>query len=635
MKKSVLIAATFALFISSEAVAQTLSVEESGVVYEYTSSSVGVMTFGDSGSELTIGGRVFGTSTLSGMRVITSDPQTDNLVSVQYQGGTASVKVSGNVAQYVSVSISGADVIINQSEEVADDTCGEITYRLAGSSTNGSFTLYGDYKASVELVGLTLTSLTGAPIDIQNGKRVAVRVSEGTVNTLCDSETGSQKGCLSCKGHLEFKQKGELHITGKKSHGIYAKEYIEIKNSKIYVDGAAKDGVNCNQYFFMESGTLQIRNTGDDGVQVAYKDAADREAEDTGSFTLKSGKIDIEITAAGCKAIKTEGDVNINGGEIVAVTSGAGLWDSEKLKTKASSCIGADQNVVISGGTLNLSASGGGGKGISCDGDFTITDGDVTIATTGGVLAYVNGNLNQNYTGNTDNLNSDYKSSPKGIKCDGVVRIEGGKISASTKGNGGEGIESKTQMYISGGELSIRAKDDGINASGDIYISGGDIEVISTGNDGIDSNADIYISGGVVKVFGASSPECGIDVNSPHAVYFTGGYILAAGGSNSAPSKSTSTQAYVLSNAKVAAGTEVSIGNGSDTYAVFTIPEDYTGSGSSAGGRGPGGGGPGGSSSNGLLISTPELVSGQSYTIKYGTSSTSATARLTGGGSSF
>lgn len=630
--KKIMISAMMLGAIANLSSAQSLHITEGNVTYKFSSEQTGVMEFAN-GESLTVQGHTFTLGNISPLRISDEDAISDNLVEIAYGTGSASVTVAGNIAQYVDVKVEGSYVTVTQSSEVGDDTCGEITYRLSGISSDGQFKLEGSYKASIELAGLTLHCEQGAPIDIQIGKRVAMRVAEGSVNTLTDSASGSQKGCISCKGHLEFKQKGTLYVTGNKSHAIYAKEYIEVKNTNIYILNAAKDGINCSQYFLIESGLIDIAASGDDGIQVAFKDDTNREAEDTGTFTMSGGKLNINTTAAAAKCIKADGDVVIKKGEINATTSAPGLWDADKLKTKASSCIGADGMVSISGGTLILKASGGGGKGISCDGELLIEGGEIDIETTGGVLAYTNGTVNQNYTGNTDNLNSDYKSSPKGIKCDSNLTISGGTLTISTKGNGGEGIESKAILTIAGGTLKIRAKDDGINSSGTMYITGGDIEVISTGNDGIDSNADIYISGGILRAFGASSPECGIDVNSPYAVYITGGYILAAGGANAAPTKSTSTQAYVLPGVKVAAGTIVSIGTASETYYEFEIPADYTGS---AGGRGPGGqGGWGGTSGNGLLISTPELVSGTTYTIHYGSSSTTSAARLTGGGSAF
>ncbi|MCH5230650.1 MAG: carbohydrate-binding domain-containing protein [Muribaculaceae bacterium] len=608
--------------------ATSLDVKTGNVIYRYAANNVGVVDF-SGGESLTIRATTYKIEDIGSIKVVEEDID-DNTVEVVYSGPIATVIVAGNLAEYIDAEISGANVIINQSTEVSDNTCGEITYILSGESSDGSFTQIGSYKSTIELNGLTLTSLSGAAIDIQNSKRVKLSSKINTVNTLADATSGSQKAAVYCKGHLEMQGKGTLNVTGNTAHAISAKEYIEFKNCSVNILGSVKDGINCNQYFTMTSGNLVISNPGDDGIQVSYKDDVDRETEDTGTFTLEDGSITIDkITAASAKGIKTDNDVIIKGGRITASTSAPGSWDSSKLKTKASACIGADGNVEISGGSLNLSASGGGGKGITCDGNFIYDQGTLTITTSGGVLAYVNNSLNQNYTGNTDRLNSDYKSSPKGIKADGDVKISGGEISIVTSGNGGEGIESKAVVTIDGGNIKVRAKDDAINSSSTMYINDGIIDVISTGNDGLDSNGDMWIAGGLVMAFGGSSPECGIDVNEEerYQLYFTGGYILGAGGGNSTPSDSSkSTQAFVTPSVSLSAGSQVTISGGSVDY-TFNLPSDLTSvnlGGSGQPGR-PGGMGSGNSSS--LLISVPGLVSGSSYTVKSGSTTVSATAK--------
>jgi hypothetical protein len=100
------------------------------------------------------------------------------------------------------------------------------------------------------------------------------------------------------------------------------------------------------------------------------------------------------------------------------------MWDTEDLETKAAACISSDANITISGGTLNLTSTGSGGKGLKCDSLLTFTGGTMTIKTTG-ALYYNNGTTeNTNYTGNTDNIDSKYYSSPKGIKAD--IKTESG-----------------------------------------------------------------------------------------------------------------------------------------------------------------------------------------------------------------
>lgn len=638
MKKYIFLALAFVMSVMTMNAQQSINVIAGNVAYSFNTANVGLMNY-ESDNSVNILGNQFNLAEIDKIAVkdVVVD---DNTVLVEYSGESAMVSISGNLTSYVTASVTGANVSINQSEDVSESTCGEITYILKGNSDNGSLTLTGSYKASVELQGVTLTNPNGAAIDIQNGKRISLSSKNGTVNTLIDGANGSQKAAIYCKGHLELKGKGQLNVTGKTGHAISAKEYVEMKNCTINIYGAPKDGINCAQYFLMESGSLNISGIDGDGIQVDYKDAeGERDAEDTGSLTINGGVVGITISGTAAKGFKTEGDFTISDGEVTIITSGAGEWDDKKLKTKASSCVGIDGNAYIKGGKMTLTATGGGGKGISCDGNFVMDAGNVNITTSGGALVYRNGQLNQNYTGNLDNISSDYKSSPKGIKADSDLTINGGTIYVKTTGTNGEGIESKNTITINDGDITVRSKDDGINSSSHMYINGGKINVIATSNDGIDSNGNLYIRGGEIMSFGAGAPECGIDANEEqgYTVIITGGYLLAVGGNNSTPSSSSgSTQPYVSTNGSITGGTDISISSSGEKFHSFTVPTDYT---SSSNGNGPGGGhggwGPGGGSGSGsyqIMISVPELVSGQSYTVTNGSSNSSATARTTGGG---
>ena len=251
----------------------------------------------------------------------------------------------------------------------------------------------------------------------------------------------------------------------------------------------------------------------------------------------------ITVTADAAKGIKSEGDLRISGGDITIKTTGGGVWDSEDMKTKASSCISADGNIAISGGKVNLTSTGAGGKGINGDGNFTASGGTLTINTSGNaVVASSSGSLSVvTSSQQLDRYQSDYKSSPKGIKIDGTILISGNSvISVTTTGAGGEGIESKTSIDITGGQVTVNATDDAINSSyntstsgsGDLTISGGYVYVRSTNNDGLDANGNCYIKGGLVYAIGARQPEVAIDANSEEQkkLYVSGGTIIAIGG---------------------------------------------------------------------------------------------------------
>jgi len=242
----------------------------------------------------------------------------NNTVEITYNGENAVVNVADNISGYVSVEVDRSFVKVIQAETVTESAPGEIYYILSGSSDNGSFYLSGSYKCSVTLNGLTLTNPSGPAIDIQNGKRVNLRLENETTNSLTDGAGGDWKGCFVCKGHTEFKGKGTLTVNGKTAHGIWSKEYIEIKNCTINVESVLKDGINCNQYFLMESGTVNIIGPGDDGVQVSLKDetptgeTTGHEDEDSGNFYMTGGTL--KITGHGGVCIKADGSISYTGG---------------------------------------------------------------------------------------------------------------------------------------------------------------------------------------------------------------------------------------------------------------------------------------------------------------------------------
>ncbi len=649
--KRVFISSIVASFFVFAAEAQTLNVVADNVTYAFSAAQTGNMTY-QNGETLTIQGKTFSVSGISKMYVDESEVE-DNTVSVTYDGTAATVTIAGNVAQYVTPTVTNAHVSVVQSADVSDDTCGEITYSLSGVSADGEFVLEGSYKASLELGGLTLANPSGAPLNIQDGKRIELSVKKGTENTLTDAANGDWKGCVVCKGHLELKGKGVLNVYGNTAHGIYAKEYVEMKNCTVNVLAAVKDGINCNQYFLMESGEVNVSGVAEDGIQVSYKDDTDREEEDTGALSIQGGTLNIAVTGTCAKGLKAEGDLAVSDGTVTVTTSGGGAWDSDEAKTKASSCMSAGGNVLIDGGTLSLTSSGSGGKGINGDGTLTINGGNVTISTTGGMYAYVNGKGYDGYTGDTERLTSAQRSSPKGMKIDGNVEINGGSIYVSTTGNGAEGIESKAELTINDGTVVVNAYDDAINSGSHMYINGGTITVVASDNDGLDSNGNMYFNGGYVMAFGTTSPECGIDANEEggYSVYFKGGTLLAVGGGNSVPSSSESTQPYVSGTMSVTADTEISLKSGSTVLATFTVPSAYSSSSGNGGfkmvmGGGPGGGGNdgpggggndgpggGGNSSGSVLISCAGLTSGSKYTITSGSSSSTVTAVLRGSSS--
>ena len=584
MKKIFTLAA--AAFISMYATAQTLNIVTGDVTYAIPASQAGDMVYA-SGSTLTILSKAYTLTDIDSMYV-DNTTVTDNAIDVVYSGTSAKVKVAGNAARYLTIAVSGADVSIEQSSDLAT----ELTYTLSGTSDDGSFYMDGSYKATVALNGLTLTNADGYAINIANGKRIAVSLNDGTTNTLSDGASGSQKACFIVNGHAEFKGGGTLTIYGNAAHAFKGDEYVELKKTvgTITVATAVKDGFNVTQYFEQKGGTINISNVGGDGIQV------DADDEYSGYVLLSGGTQNISVTATAAKGLKSEGYITVSDGTYTISTSGGGEYDSDDADTKAASAISSDNNITISGGTLTLTSSGTGGKGLKCDSVLTISGGSITVNTTGAPYTY--GTLS---------------SESKGIRAGGNVNISGGTIAVSTSTSGAEGIESKATLTISGGTIEVWAYDDCINSSSDMYITGGEIYVTASNNDGLDANGNLYIQGGTIVAYGAASPESGIDANTEegYKVYFTGGTLVSVGGSNTTPSASTSTQGYVSYTGSVSNGTTLLLRSSSANILAFTMSRSYT----STGGSRPG---MGGSGSTNFVISSPSITAGTSYTLSSG-----------------
>lgn len=272
-------------------------------------------------------------------------------VLVTYSGNSATVEMTDDVKSYVTASVSGADVTITSTATAAIN---EITYGLTGTTSDGSFTMVGTYKATVELFGVNITNPSGPAIDIQNGKRIEISAKSGTTSTLKDgtsTATDAWKGALQCKGHIQFKGRGTLNVYGNYNHAIRAGEYIEMKNCTINVYSAVKDAINCNQYFLMESGEINLSGFGDDGIQVS-KETNDTSAENTGNFTMNGGTININMAGASGDSVKAEGTKSVANSAALNVTNTQGVEEIQNNETRYTKVVRDGQVLIERDGKL-------------------------------------------------------------------------------------------------------------------------------------------------------------------------------------------------------------------------------------------------------------------------------------------
>ena len=376
----------------------------------------------------------------------------------------------------------GVEVTVNGGHITANHgSTKNICYVLSGTTTNGSFTVVGDKKYEVKLNNVNITNPDSAALNLLSGKRAYIMLVDGTSNTLSDGTGGSQKGALYCKGKLLFNGSGKLSVTGNTNNAIHSADYIVFrKGNNIYANSTANHGIKANDGIF-----------------------------------INGGIINVEVSAEAAKGINCESNIIVNGGRTTVITTGGGTYDTEDNEAKGAACIKADSAFTINAGELWLKSTGSGGKGINVDTEANFTGGNVYIVTEGG-----------QYKSNNDT------SSPKGIKADGNINISGGAIWVRTNGYNGEGIETKSAMNISGGEVAVYAYDDAINSKGDMTITGGYVYAQGKNNDGLDANGNIYIKGGLIYAICSGSPEVAIDANTEGGkkLYLTGGTVVAVGG---------------------------------------------------------------------------------------------------------
>lgn len=437
----------------------TVTVNQSGTNYTYNASSVSEMSYGEMPS---------------GIKVV-------------YSGTSASVIIPSDCTDDITASVSGADVTITNT-----NTSEEYTTTLTGTTTNGSFTYVASCKSTIVLDGVSITSTKGAAIDIECGKRVALEIKKGTVNTLVDCANGSQKACLYCKGHLEIDKDGTLNVTGNTKHAISSKEYIQLKKADgtINILGAVSDGIHCSQYFLGSGFVVNVSNVGGDGIQAEASGDSDYDEDYAdGSLTVQGGVYKIGITAddaaaikadaditisnaktdptftittsgAADKGLKTDGNVNISAGTMTITQTGSYLVEDGELSYTTG--IKADGNVNITGGSITINNTADGGKGISADGNVNIS-GSATVV-----------DVTANGKGGTVDLSSDTSSTQTTASYKVYVKLPS---SAQTMGGGfgpgsstGSQVWSTVYLYKSDGTL-VKQLTDQVTVTGSTGIS--------------------------------------------------------------------------------------------------------------------------------------------------------------------
>ena len=341
---------------------------------------------------------------LAGLRAQAQVDPTLPVIDIQYSNTTATVTVPDEIKSVVTPTVSGANVTINSST-----TDSEYCYRVKGTTTNGRLQINGSYKLTLELAGCSITSKSGAAIDVECGKRVAVVLDKGTLNVLQDAAAGSQKAAMYFSGHPEFQGEGILRVKGFTKHAIAAKEYLELKENlgTITILGAVSDGIHCgkgkpnneNNYFEMKGGNIHIASVGGDCI----------DSDDYGCVKIKGGELHLKVTAEGGTGIKCDSIFKMTGGLIdmdiaskdaegIRVNYAANFLDGDivirnngdgskgiKLKDDTKGLVRNGGNANFLGTDVDIDvcaqnlADGSRCMGISVDKNMVLSDGHINI----------------------------------------------------------------------------------------------------------------------------------------------------------------------------------------------------------------------------------------------------------------
>lgn len=382
-----------------------------------------------------------------------------NRVTITYDGDKATV--SGTVSGVMS-RVTGGHVIISSTKK-------NIAYTLKGTTTNGSFKLYSDYKTLVTMDGVDITNPTGAAINIQSGKTIMVELADGTANKLTDGTTYTmttgedQKGTFFSEGQLVFSGNGSLDVTSVGGHGIVSDDYVRMRSGNITVN-SVRDGINTNDCLLMYGGTVNV-TAQQDGLDIGK-----------GYIEIGGGKLTVNAVDEGITA-SYEGDdagvidplitpyMNIKGGLIKVTTTG-----------EKGHALRAMSTLTMTGGIVQATAKGAGAKAVMSEGDMTLTGGKLTAFTEGNAL----------YEADVQEL-----SSAAALRSKGVLTMENMTVGAKSTGTGGKGINNVGNVMLKNSTVTVVAsgathehnaldsRSRGVDTDGNLTLDGGSLHVRS------------------------------------------------------------------------------------------------------------------------------------------------------------
>ena len=482
----------------------------------------------------------------------------------------------------------------------------EGTYILSGSLSNGMVIVEAEDTDKIQLVlnGVSISNAQSAALYIRSADKVFVMTASGTENILENNGTytaideNNIDAAVFSKSDLTFNGEGTLTITAQEGHGIVSKDDL-VLTSGTYVITSASHGISGKDSVRIANGSYNIVS-GKDGIH-----AENTEDSSLGFVYLAGGTFDITSQQDG---ISASAWLQAEEGTYTILT-GAGSANVQSQNSGDRKPMEQTFQEETEENTTSM-------KGMKAATQMLIKGGTYVIDTEDDTL-HSNGNIA--ISGGTYTLSS----GDDGVHADSNVTISSGNIDIAKSYEGIEGLS----IDITNGEISVVASDDGMNAAGGndssglegsgsggdqfastegayIHIAGGVLHVNASG-DGMDSNGDIAVSGGETYLTGPTNSGNGTLDYSGSAVV-TGGVFAASGSSGMAQNfDSSSTQGVMMVNVEEQeANTDIVLLNSNgDEILSWTAEKEYSS----------------------VIISSPDIKNGETYTIKAGTAEQSIT----------
>ena len=442
-------------------------------------------------------------------------------VNILYSGNNVTVDT---VYEGMEVEADGSSLLIRSRIPA-------VRYCVGGNSPDGSLTIVSEFSPLVTLCGLRLNATGRDVLQLSSREVVVLQATGESVLSDLKGEAKDDKLAATVKimGRSMFIGPGSINVSGGRKSAILCTDDIYLCGAGINVVSAAGNALKLGKSAYVSSGSMKLSSVKDvvkskDGSFVISGGTVDissasrkADAVQAGSFCMTGGNMDISVSGEAADGVKAAW-ICLSGGNASITTNGDAMFNEKKLDYSSASCLKADSCIYIASGNYVFASNGNGAKGVSCDGNIVVSGGNIKAVTRGAEALHP--------------IDLNAHASCKGIKSDGSFIMNGGNVEVLVLGKGerNEGVESKKDMAINGGNLYIYAYDDAVNCGERMVVNGGMLYAYSVANDAIDSNVSIDINGGTVIADGSFSPEQGIDVDDFSKFSIRGGLVISIGG---------------------------------------------------------------------------------------------------------